>query len=361
MPNHRMNFCAAHSMRVHMLRLLLFTAVLASPAPVAAQTEDAAPAPPKVLYLTFDDGPSEYTQPILDVLARHDAKATFFVLGRAARGREDFLRDIYASGHGIANHTYNHPSLPGLGWARFKAEVAGTGAVLGDLDYGCLRPPYGATSKNVRSFASKLGYRIVMWTIDPRDWLRPGATTIAERVIRRAHPGGIVVLHDGGGNRTQTVAALEQILTRLEADGYTFAALCREGAPVLPDNPPALPPALPLVDGAVAPEAAAQLPLAPMPDNNGITGPAPDSTVSGAVSIHGTALHPAFRKWQLDLLIDGTEETFLALGEIPAPAASELMRWDTTAYPDGQHKLRLRVVRDALNYDEYFVTVTVEN
>jgi peptidoglycan-N-acetylglucosamine deacetylase len=360
MPN-AMPFRVAHFVRALTLLVLLLTAVLASSVPAAAEAQDAAPAPPKVLYLTFDDGPSEYTQPILDVLARHDAKATFFVVGRAARGREDFLRDIYASGHGIANHTYNHPSLPALGWVRFTAEVAGTGAVLGDLDHGCLRPPYGATSKSVRNFAGKLGYQIVMWTIDPRDWSRPGANAIAERVIRRAHPGGIVVLHDGGGDRTQTVAALEQILTRLEADGYTFAALCREGAPALPDKQPGLPPALPLADGGAAPETAAQLPPAPTPDNNGITSPAPDSTLAGMVSIYGTALHPAFRKWQLDLLLDGTEETFLALGEIPAPEASELMRWDTTAYPDGQHKLRLRVVRDALNYDEYFVAVKVEN
>ena len=75
----------------------------------------------------------------------------------------------------------------------------------------------------------------------------------------------------------------------------------------------------------------------------------------------GTAAHPNFRKWQLDLLLDGAGETFLALGEEPQPTPGELMQWDTTHYPNGSHVLRLRVVREALNYDEFFVPIVIQN
>lgn len=341
---------------------------------VYAEGETAAPDPqPKVLYLTFDDGPSQYTQAVLDVLAKHNAKATFFVLGRHANGRGDLLHAMYEAGHGVASHTYNHPSLPAVNRSRFNTEVADTAAVLGDLDHGCLRPPYGALNKTVRAGAAEQGYQLVMWTIDPRDWARPGAAAIAQRVIGRAHDGGIVVMHDGGGDRSQTVAALEAILTQLGAQGYQFAALCREGAPGKPA-------ALPSVQLATAPAPhpvgelpgdSAPAPMegeAPTPEvppaiqsQGAIFEPTPDAEVSGVVSIVGQANHPTFRKWQLDLLIDGANETFLALGETPVLDPTELLAWDTTLFPNGDHVLRLRVVYEGANYDEFSVPVKIRN
>jgi len=329
----------------------------------AAEPQPMTELPPKVLYLTFDDGPSQYTQAVLDVLARHNAKATFFVLGRQANGRGDLLHAMYAAGHGVASHTYNHPSLPALSRGRFDAEVADTAAVLGDLDHGCLRPPYGAVSKAVRAEAAEDGYRLVLWTIDPRDWARPGAAAIAERVIGRAHDGGIVVMHDGGGDRSQTVAALDTILTQLAAQGYQFGALCREGAPglLVADTPPAA--AAPV--GELAGDSLGEAPVAsaaPVPQSQGaIFEPAAGAEVAGVVSVVGQANHPTFRKWQLDLLIGGTNETFLAFGETPVLDPAALFSWDTTLYPNGDHILRLRVVHDGMNYDEFTVAVKIRN
>jgi peptidoglycan/xylan/chitin deacetylase (PgdA/CDA1 family) len=327
-----------------------------------AESETAAPAPPpKVLYLTFDDGPSQYTQAVLDVLAHHNAKATFFVLGRQANGRGDLLHAMYASGHGVASHTYNHPSLPAVSRQRFDAEVADTAAVLGDLDHGCLRPPYGALNKTVRAEAAEQGYELVMWTIDPRDWARPGAAAIAQRVIGRAQPGGIVVMHDGGGDRSQTVAALETILTELGAQGYQFAALCREGAPGSPSAQPTV-----QLAPAPAPDPLGELPgdSAPAPPvlaQGAIFEPAAGAAVSGVVAVVGQANHPTFSKWQLDLLIDGVNETFLAFGETPVLAPAELFALDTRLYPNGDHVLRLRVVYEGANYDEFSVPVKISN
>lgn len=336
---------------------------------VQAESETAVPEPPsKVLYLTFDDGPSQYTQAVLDVLARHNAKATFFVLGCHASGRGDLLHTIYAAGHGVASHTYNHPSLPAVSRQRFDREVADTAAVLGDLDHGCLRPPYGALNQTVRAAAAEQGYQLVLWTIDPRDWARPGAAAIAQRVIGRAHDGGIVVLHDGGGDRSQTVAALETILTELAAQGYQFAALCRDGA----SGTPAAQPTVQLAQ-APAPAPVGELPgdSAPAPveeapapivlSQGAIFEPAPGAEISGVVAIVGQVNHPTFRKWQLDLLIDGTQETFLALGETPESAPAELFALDTRLYPNGDHVLRLRVVYAGANYDEFSVAVKIRN
>jgi peptidoglycan/xylan/chitin deacetylase (PgdA/CDA1 family) len=330
--------------------------------PARAAPEEPRPDPqPKVLYLTFDDGPSGFTQQILEVLARHNAKATFFVLGRQAQGRQDFLRAMYDAGHGIANHTYNHPSLPSVSKQRFRDEVLGTTDAIGGLDHGCLRPPYGAANKTVAAEAAELGYSLVTWSIDPRDWTRPGAAAIAGRVVGRAFPGGVVVMHDGGGDRSQTVAALETILTELGAQGYQFAALCREGAPA-PFTPPQQP------QPGMGPEntlpTALEIPPAPPPPSGpsgGIVAPAAGGEVRGQLEVQGFAVHPTFRKWQLDLLIDGTEETFLALGETPSAEPTDLFVWDTTLYPNGEHLLRLRVVYEGLNYDEYAVPVKITN
>ncbi|MFN8465790.1 MAG: polysaccharide deacetylase family protein [Caldilineaceae bacterium] len=311
----------------------------------------------KVLYLTFDDGPSGYTQPILDVLARHGAQATFFMLGRQANGKQELQRAMYDAGHGIANHTYNHPYLTALSKARFRDEVIATSAAIGGLDHGCLRPPYGASNKTVRAEAGELGYTLVTWTIDPRDWSRPGAAAIAQRVISRASPGGVVVMHDGGGDRTQTVAALETILTELGAQGYQFRALCRDGALPPPTSQQQVQPRMG-PDSLPQPEPAATVPAGP---SGAITQPTGDTTLHGAVSVKGFARHNTFHKWQLDLLIDGAGETFLAFGESPVVDPAELYTWDTTRYPNGEHVLRLRVVYEGMNYDEYAVPVTIAN
>jgi len=91
-----------------------------------------------------------------------------------------------------------------------------------DKDVKYLRPPYGATDANTRNYAAALGYAVVMWDIDPQDWRQPGADVIASHIISSVYPGAIVLSHDGGGDRTQTLAAYETVMRELSAQGYVF-------------------------------------------------------------------------------------------------------------------------------------------
>lgn len=181
-----------------------------------------------VVYLTFDDGPhAPYTQQLLDLLAQYNAKATFFVVGRAAQSHPEMIRAIYEAGHGVGNHSWSHRKLVGLSEKTFTEEIASTQNVIGGYAAACMRPPYGATDASTYTHSTHLGYAVVLWSIDPVDWKRPGAQAIANHVLSRVFPGAIVVLHDGGGDRSQTVAAVEIILRELSAQGYTFRAYCR--------------------------------------------------------------------------------------------------------------------------------------
>jgi peptidoglycan/xylan/chitin deacetylase (PgdA/CDA1 family) len=187
-----------------------------------------------IIYFTFDDGPAEDTQAVLDVLAEHRAKATFFVVGARVVEKPDLLRAAAEDGHYIGNHTYTHPHLAGFTQAAFDDELNKTAAVVqqtaGDLftqdgRMHLMRPPYGSVDDNTAPWARQLGYDMVLWDIDPNDWDMPGIQAIVSKVLADAKPGAIVLLHDGGGDRSQTVAALHQILPSLAAQGYTFPSL----------------------------------------------------------------------------------------------------------------------------------------
>lgn len=350
-----------------LLSVALFACIFWLEATASAQgASQATPSPDKVIYLTFDDGPSAYTHEILDLLARYDAKATFFAIGRAAASQPELIEAIYAAGHGLGNHTYSHPSLPSVSRQRMADEIAKTAATLDGRDNGCLRPPYGARNAAVAKNAEQLGYQLVLWTIDPRDWARPGARAIAEHVIRRAQPDSVVVMHDGGGNRAQTVAALRIILPALAEQGYRFAAMCRDGVapPIQKQAPPPMPPSsapiLTTGDGSASNTEAKEAPPAPL-GIVAITSPEAGAPLRGQAPIIAVATHPTFRKWQLDLILNGGSDTFLAFGESPAGEPTELMLWDSTRYPNGEHQLRLRVVYAGMNYDEYLLPITVAN
>ncbi len=198
---------------------------------LSTRSDDGAP----ILYLTFDDGPNPvFTPQIVNILARYDAKATFFVIGAHLDRSPAALLSVAEGGHTIANHTWSHKSLVGVGEAGVASQLTRTAdlvqTTVGDaLPPGSkmrwLRPPYGALDAEVASLVEKQGYQVVTWDIDPKDWQRPGATAIANAVINRAFPGAVVVLHDGGGGSQQTVTALETILGTLSEHGYEFHAL----------------------------------------------------------------------------------------------------------------------------------------
>ncbi len=201
--------------------------------PAAAESRPAhGAAGEPVVYLTFDDGPhADYTLPILEILSRYDAVGTFFALGVQVQRFPEMVTEAVARGHQVESHTVNHPSLAKLTREEFIAEVVGGDeairAVVGDRadPLGCLRPPYGAVDGRTAPLAAELGKVLVMWDVDPQDWRQPGAGQIASHILSNAYPGAIILMHDGGGGRSQTVAALETVLAELSARGYSFHSL----------------------------------------------------------------------------------------------------------------------------------------
>jgi peptidoglycan/xylan/chitin deacetylase (PgdA/CDA1 family) len=172
--------------------------------------------------LTFDDGPSRTQTPaILETLDRLGAHATFFVEGRHVAGREATLRQILALGDEIGNHSFHHPVDPG------EAELASTQeAIRAATGFTpCLfRPPYGELNRTEKAAAAANGLEPVFWTLDSEDDAHPGVGPIRARVVRRAKPGSIVLLHDGG-RHPQTVAAIAGIVEGLRRRGLRLVTV----------------------------------------------------------------------------------------------------------------------------------------
>ena len=169
--------------------------------------------------LTFDDGPSEYTDRYLDVLKEKGVHATFFEIGQEMPGREATMRRILGEGDEIGDHTMNHVEYPGYG------QIAGAQARIEEYTgfQPCLfRPPGGAVDSSVVSTAAALGMDTITWDVDPRDWSLPGTDSIYANIVTHAQPGSIILMHDGGGPRDETLAALPRIIDTLRAEGYGF-------------------------------------------------------------------------------------------------------------------------------------------
>lgn len=184
---------------------------------------------PKWVYLTFDDGPSaRYTAQILKILQAYEVRATFFEVGQNVKRYPALTRRVDQLGHSVQNHSWSHPNLTKVNWPTFKYQVRTTDRYLrAQTGYTprCLRPPYGATNRAVAQRAAMLGKRLTLWSVDPADWSRPGSSVIVRRVLAKVRSGSVILLHDGGGNRSQTVAALPKILKALKARGYLFYPL----------------------------------------------------------------------------------------------------------------------------------------
>lgn len=185
--------------------------------------DDSAP----VMYFTFDDGPHPvYTPQVLDVLARYDARATFFVVGRLVEAYPNLTQRIFNEGHTLGNHTWNHENLAGLPREQFDDTVGRTQALLGARGASCLRTPYMAMDAFTREWAAGHGLSLAMWDIVPQDWLPRSALTIAQYIVDHARDGAIVLLHDGGGERAETVLGLDVALSELSRQGYRFEPMC---------------------------------------------------------------------------------------------------------------------------------------
>jgi len=176
----------------------------------------------RVVALTFDDGPSDYTPGFLDVLREKGVDGTFFEIGQEMPGREATMRRILAEGSEIGDHTMNHVEYPDY------AQIAGAASRITAYTHfePCLfRPPGGAVDAGVLASAGSLGLRTITWDVDPTDWAAPGSAAVYSRIVEAAQPGSIILMHDGGGDRSGTLAALPQIIDTLRARGYAFATV----------------------------------------------------------------------------------------------------------------------------------------
>lgn len=190
-----------------------------------------APAVPAVA-LTFDDGPSpQYTPQVLAVLRRFHVPATFFAVGYLAAAYPDLIRAEANAGMEIGNHTYNHPQVPPFDQLPPRLQDDEIALAAADLrragvDATTFRPPEGSFSAGVAAAANRLNERVVLWSVDPTDW-KPGTTAaaIVRNVLSAVQPGSIVVLHDGGGDRSATVAALPGIITAIRRRGLALVTV----------------------------------------------------------------------------------------------------------------------------------------
>lgn len=179
-----------------------------------------------VVALTFDDGPSrENTPRILEVLARYEVPATFFVLGRRAEAMPDLLTDIVQDGHELANHGFSHTSLRSLWKSQIRDEVCRTSAAIEGqtgLRPALFRPPFGRYAPSAIPLVGGLNMSFVLWSVDSHDWELDDPQVIASKVIDAAHPGSIVLLHD---RESVTVHALPAIITGLRQRGFELVTV----------------------------------------------------------------------------------------------------------------------------------------
>jgi chitin deacetylase len=182
----------------------------------------------KVIALTFDDGPwPGYTAQVLNILRENNIKATFFVVGQNLKNYPNLGKQIVAEGHVIGNHTWHH-------WYHFfnpqaaAFEIDNTSELISQITGAkttLFRPPGGMLHNGLASYAKGKKYTVVMWSVDSVDYSRPSAPILTSRVLKASKPGSIVLMHDGGGNRSQTVAALPQMISKLRQQGYRFVTI----------------------------------------------------------------------------------------------------------------------------------------
>jgi peptidoglycan/xylan/chitin deacetylase (PgdA/CDA1 family) len=181
----------------------------------------------RVVALTFDDGPWPYTPQVLDVLERRHVPATFFLIGRQVRDGADWARRALRDGDIVGNHTWDHGDVSGGGAYAADQMERTSAAIHDDLGFDtCLfRAPYNAYSSAQVAVAWSRHMKTVQYDVDPDDWQNPGSDAIYSRVTGAVRPGSIVLLHDGGGDRSETVAALPRIIDELRARHYRFATV----------------------------------------------------------------------------------------------------------------------------------------
>jgi peptidoglycan-N-acetylglucosamine deacetylase len=187
--------------------------------------------------LTFDDGPSEYTPALLRVLRRFRAPGTFFELGNRVREHPDITRLQAREGFAIGDHTRDHPAMAGLSAASQRDEILSAARAIqaAGAPYPRLfRPPFGSFDATTLSELRRAGMLMVLATVSTKDYSQPGTRHIVNTAVSGARPGAIILMHDGGGPRGQTVAALPRIILRLRQRGYRLVTVPQ----LVADDPP---------------------------------------------------------------------------------------------------------------------------
>lgn len=192
------------------------------------------------VYLTFDDGPDpRWTASILDVLAEYGVPATFFVIGACAAAYPKLIQRMIAEGHEVGNHTMTHPDLSRCEPAEVEHEIQSANdvirAVCPEAPMRHIRAPYGIWTDQVRAISTKAGLIPLHWSVDPRDWSRPGVPAIVDAVLASVRPGAVVLLHDGcppgereqavDCGRDQTLEALSRLIPALGEQGFAICSL----------------------------------------------------------------------------------------------------------------------------------------
>lgn len=182
----------------------------------------------KVIALTFDDGPwPESTKQVLDILKKENIKATFFEIGQNLKRNPDLAKRLVAEGHVLGNHTWHH-------WYHYlnpqaaAFEIESTSNLIYQttgVKTNLFRPPGGILRNGVYDYAKNKKYAVIMWSADSVDYSRPPVPRLIHNIMKESKPGGIVLMHDGGGNRSHTVEALPQIISTFRKQGYRFVTI----------------------------------------------------------------------------------------------------------------------------------------
>jgi peptidoglycan-N-acetylglucosamine deacetylase len=188
----------------------------------------------KQIALTYDDGPNDpHTLRLLEVLAKHDVRATFFLIGRYVQQRPDIAREVIRLGHIVGNHTFTHPLLIFKGAAEIREELQQCRQSLLDVVGGhsnLFRPPFGGRRPGTLRIAREMGLEPIMWNVTGYDWNAPPAAVIERKISNRVRGGDVILLHDGGHkqmgtDRSQTVLATEHLISRYKGEGYEFVTI----------------------------------------------------------------------------------------------------------------------------------------
>jgi peptidoglycan-N-acetylglucosamine deacetylase len=181
---------------------------------------------PKTIALTIDDGPNAiYTPQVLSLLQKYKVTATFSMIGQSVAANRGLAREVADAGHKIVNHTWTHANLPSLNEAQLTVQINQANDVIQNATgrhLDMFRAPYGSWSTAVLERCQQLKLTPLDWSVDPRDWARPGVSAIVTTIMKNTRTGSIILEHDGGGNRAETVAALTVAIPELLAAGYRF-------------------------------------------------------------------------------------------------------------------------------------------